>query len=216
MQVFDPVLLSIDENRFLLEHLVESPFAVFRTPLPKGVNAAAVRPVLSVVYELESLKEKQGTTWVGIEALKDAIALYLKALEEWQEVHRRGGPTFPTMYGWDHRGKPHRHAVGADGGHVRTYLDFKTGERRRFAVELESMTPEFVAPWTKPDPTPLELIERPDDGVVECPLCHKTETYESGVQTSRNMAMVRMANHLKGSKKDPERHRELGTAVFGS
>ena len=56
MESFHPVRYSLEENRFFLEHLGESPVSVLRDPTPVGVNPVAVQEVLGEVYDLAELE----------------------------------------------------------------------------------------------------------------------------------------------------------------
>jgi len=217
VEVFDPVLLSVEENQFLIDHAGEAPQVALHHGVPRNVNANAVRPVLQVIYDLEELKRHRGQEWVGVEAVKAAAKVYLREYEKELDLRRRGAPTHPTMYLWDAKGKAHRGGVGSDAGHVRTYFD-ENGDRKRYAIELiGDAAPTFKAPWTKAaEPLPQDVIEDQEKGFFRCPLCEFTVNYDAGVQTQRNIARAKMATHLKSSKKDPDRHRELHGVVFGA
>jgi hypothetical protein len=67
MEVFDPVRYSLEENKFFLSHLCESPVSALQETLPSGVNPVAVQEVLGQLYELEELNKHRGIEWAGKE-----------------------------------------------------------------------------------------------------------------------------------------------------
>ena len=105
--IFDPVVYSLEENRFLAAHVGEPPIIALRAIEPT-VNPAAVRPVLSRVYELMELeKHEPGFSWVGVDAIKTAITTFLAKMAEWSAGSARGrAPRFPSLYSIDARKKP--------------------------------------------------------------------------------------------------------------
>lgn len=215
---FDPVLLSLPENAFLLAHLGKPPAVVARIPLPEGVNAKAVMPVVEQVYALDEIQKHDKVTWTGVEVLKQRITLYLEQHASWAQMKRRNGskwPTYPSMAAWDSKGRPTIGATGSDAGRVRTYFD-ANGDRQRFAVPLHGDdTPSFVPPWIKTTPVYDRLIVDDTAGFLRCPICEHTEKYDPNTQSTRNLAHGRMARHLTSVKEHLESHRELHTKVYG-
>jgi len=70
IDAFDPAALSLPENRFIIEHGGKPPAVVARIPLPVGVNAKAVMPVIEKIYALDEVAKHDKEPWVGVEALK--------------------------------------------------------------------------------------------------------------------------------------------------
>src|SRR5690348_13049600 len=106
MEVFDPVLYSEEENKWLLDNLDKAPIVALRDQR-QGVNPTAVKPVLDRVQELEQLKIHEGITWVGVEKMKEAIKIYLRENEKWAFDNKRNkkAPRFPSLYSFDVKGK---------------------------------------------------------------------------------------------------------------
>jgi hypothetical protein len=94
--IFDPVLYSIEENQFLLDHLGEPPVVALRV-IPPTVVPAAVSPAIHRVYELCELEKHNKTPWAGLEAVKDSIKVYLREAKRWEDEKRlkRGAPEVP-------------------------------------------------------------------------------------------------------------------------
>jgi hypothetical protein len=215
---FDPVLLSLPENRFLLEHVGKPPAVVSRIPLPEGVNPKAVMPVIETIYALEEVEKHDKAPWAGVDLIKRQITTYLDQCESWKQMKRRNGPkwpAWPSMAAWDAKGKPVMGATGSDAGRVRSYFD-ENGDRQRFAVSLHDQeSPAFLPPWIKTTPNYDALVTDDAKGFLRCPICEHTETYNPEAQSARNAATGRMAKHLVSAKERVESHRELHTKVYG-
>lgn len=218
--IFDPVLLSIEENQFLLEHAGKPPAVVSRVRLPVGVNAKAVMPVIEQIYALEEIAKHDKEPWVGVEAVKERCRIYLEQHQTWTDLQGKHGtnpnwPAFPTMAGWDSKGKPSIGATGSDSGRVRTYFDAQ-GDRKLFALPLHGDDgPTFQVPWLKSTPMFDKLIADDTKGFVRCPICEHTDKYNVDAPSDRNAAYARMARHLTSAKEQIEAHRELHTKVYG-
>lgn len=227
IDTFDPVRLSIEENQFLLDHLGQPFMAVAddkRLANEKsGVTAAAVKKVLDRVYELIELDSRRGQSWVGIQAVKDRINVYITQQAKWAEDKRRfpRAPRFPSMHSFDAKGKPHRGGPGSDSGTVQTYFD-KDGERHNFALDLINnldtggWAPEWAQEAVKTAPNTKGLTHDTENHRLECPICKHTESYKTDSASSYNAARGRMSKHLKREPKDADMHRELLTNEFGS
>jgi hypothetical protein len=213
---FDPVALSLEENAFLIEHLGKPPKVVSRVAFPAGVNPKAVMPVIEDIYALLEIEKHDQEAWTGVDVIKARCRTYIEQRERWAEMKQRGGvafPKFPSMAGWDGRGKPHLGAVGSDAQTVRTYFDDQ-GDRQPFAVSLhDDGIPAFAPPWVKRERAYDALIV--EDGSVTCPICKHAETWEPSSQSAHNMAMARMSKHLVSAKREPDVHKALHTKVFG-
>ena len=213
MESFRPVRYSLEENRFFLKHLGESPVSALREPTPTGVNPVTVQEVLGEVYELAELEKHRGVTWAGVEKVGQVITRYLSEYEKWQEMATRGAPRFPTMHAWDAKGRPHRGGITSDAGEVSTYFDDQ-GERQPLSVSLRD--PESVAfrpPWTKvAEPIPDTLTEDLEKGLLQCPVDGWATNFKPESRSSYNMARGRMARHCETSK--DERVREFALKAF--
>lgn len=217
---FDPVLLSRPENEFVIAHVGKAPAVVRTLPFPAGVNPNAVLPVIERVYDLIEVEKANGAPWIGVAAVQAAAQTYLTQLDEWDELRRKnahntGWPKYPTMAGWDTKGKAALGATGSDAGQVRTYFD-EHGDRRPLAISLhDTEQATFLPPWIKQTVQHDSLIVDDAQGFVRCPVCQHTETYNNESQSARNMAQGRMAKHLLGAKTHVEAHRDLHTKAYG-
>lgn len=219
---FDPVLLSNSENAFLLEHLGEAPIVATKA-IPPGVNAKAVTPIISRVYELEQLKQHDGSDWVGVDALKDKIQIWLKQNEKWKSDSKRSrrAPRWPSLFSFDGRGRAHLAGPGSDSGRVRTYFG-AAGERIPFAIEL---IPDNTMEWTPPTMQEAQgdsrVVVDEQNHRIECRikvgdgLCGHTETYKTASRSSYQAARARMSKHLRRSTEEKEAHLEAYTNEYG-
>jgi hypothetical protein len=214
MEIFDPVKYSLEENKFFLAHLGESPVAALQDTLPTGVAPVVVEEVLGAVYELEELAKHRGQTWAGIAAVTSAIQTYLSESTKWGELSAKGAPRFPTMHAWDGKGRPHRGGITSDAGQVHTYIDAQ-GERQRLAIPLQGSPLETFHPdWVKPEePLPDTYIVDEEQGILTCPVDGWSTNFKAESRSSFNVARARMSRHCKSSKDD--RVREFGEKVFG-
>lgn len=216
---FDPVKLSLEENQFIIENIGKAPVVALRNRVNPQVTLAAVKPVIDGVYELiETAKDDPMFKWVGIEAVKQACQVYLDQAAKWEKNKGRPGAVrFPSMYAWDHRGKPHWRGVGSDSEQVRTYFDSE-GNRIPFKISLipaaqEAWQPEWIA-QVKAMPA-WKLVVNSELNRIECP-CGATETFKPESRASYNAARARMSKHLRRVTDQVEEHRELHTSEFGS
>jgi len=219
IDTFDPVALSLPENQFLIDHLGKAPAVVARIPLPVGVNAKAVMPVIEKVYGLLEVEKHDNEAWVGLDALKARCRLYLQHSEEWLRMKAARGPSFPrypTMAGWDSRGRAAMGATGSDCGWVRTYFDDQ-GDRHPLAVALHGDEVVHELPrWVRQTVKYSDLLTNDEEGWIRCPICQVTEKYQVESQASRASAQGRMAKHLLHAKEHVEAHRDLHLKVFGN
>lgn len=223
IQAFDPVLFSHAENQFLLDHLGEPSVVALRKITEKGVNPAAIKPILERVNELAQLESVDGDKWVGIEAIKQAIRVYQRESAKWayDKKRFRGAPRFPSLYSYDGKGRPHRGGPGSDSGRVRTYFG-PAGERLPFEVQL---TGDYQAEWAAPGMTEgtvsAGLRVDADVNRIEClvpvgdSVCGHTESYKPDSRSSYNAARARMSKHLRKAVQEKEAHMELHTNEFG-
>lgn len=235
--VFDPVRLSLAENKWLLVHLGEpwivASKAIYPQPLPNppksdknpvwypdGVNPNGVKPVIDRVYDLIELETRTGTTWIGIESIKSAIQIYLEQAERWRLDKRKGAPRFPSLSSYDSKGRPHLSGPGADSGQVRTYFA-SDGTRKVFAVEYvpsgqETWRAEWAEKVAEMDQPTTGLRVNNQDRRIEC-FCGHTEKFNPESRASYNAARARISKHLRSDKEPKyiEQHREIHTAEFG-
>lgn len=216
---FDPVKLSLEENQFIIENVGKAPVVALRNRVDPQITLAAVKPIIEGVYELiETEKDDPTFKWVGVDAVVQACKTYLEQAAKWaKNKNRPGAVRFPSMYAWDHRGKPHWRGTGSDSDQVRTYFD---GEGNRIPFKI-SLVPATEEPW-KPEwiaqQTALpkwELKVNGDLNRIECP-CGATETFKPESRASYNAARARISKHLRRATVDVENHRELHTCEFGS
>ena len=220
LKEFDPVKLSLEENQYLKARLGLPPIVALRDR-PEQVTDAAVRPVIEGVYELQELEKHgydgQPFQWVGIEAMKKAIDVYLEQAAKWaRNKGRKGAPRFPSMCSFDGRGRAFLGGPGSDSGQVRTYFDSE-GTRVPFAINLvyedvEAWHPDWITqkPVTRPD---LKLKVDEDLHRVEC-FCGHTEQFKEGSRASYSIARGRMSKHLRRATDNPDDHRSLHLAEF--
>jgi len=220
MDTFDPVLFSEAENQFLLENVGTSPAVALNQGVPPSVNPRAVRPVLQEIADRMAIEETQQVPWVGVEAIKAAIAVYIRQDAEWAQAHERSNgrvPRLPSMYVKDQKGRYHRAGPGSDSDRARTWLD-KEGERHRFAVDFDGFMDVFEEDLEAIVEAPKALIHNERKYRWECPIkgCHHTESYKATSRSSQNAAKARMARHLKKPGSEIDIHRELYTLEFGN
>jgi hypothetical protein len=216
IQTFNPVLLSEEENTFLMANLGQPPVVAAKA-IKAPVNPRAVLPIIERVFELEQLKTHEATPWVGVEVIKQAIKTWLEQDAKWRndfERTRGRAPRFPSMYSYDSKGRAHRGGPGSDTHIPKTYFD-KAGNRLNFEVDL---LPEYTAPWTAPGFT--EQLSTPGLTVnqelsrIEC-FCGHTESFKGESRSSYNAARARMSKHLRKATENVEQHREAHTLEFG-
>ena len=225
IQEFDPVTISNDDNLFLLEHIGKPTIVALRLADSK-VLPAAVKPILDRVNELIELEKHEGIKWVGVEAIKRSITIWLETNKKWKNDHIRNkrAPRFPSLYSYDAKGRPHWGGPGSDSGRVRTYFG-PAGERIPFAVQL---VPDDAPSWEAPGFTEAPTVGSglrvdPESHRIECriklpdgTICGHSETYRVESRSSYNAARARMSKHLRKATENVEEHRELHTNEFNS
>jgi hypothetical protein len=219
---FDPVLMSNAENQFLLEHLSDAP-VVARKVIPPGVNPKAVMPIIERVYELETLKAHDGDDWVGTDAMKARIKIWLSQNEKWKSDAKksRRAPRWPSMFSFDGRGRAHLGGPSSDSGRVRSYFG-PAGERLPFSLPL---IPDNQIDWQAPtmaEPVGDNRLHVDElNHRIECRVkvgdgfCGHTETYKVASRSSHNAARARMSKHLRKATEERESHLEVYTNEFG-
>jgi hypothetical protein len=245
MKTFNPVRLSNAENQFLLKWLGQPSVVALKdikgqlnpkahprdkNPIiyPDGVIPASVKPILDGVYELQELATHEGLQWVGVDAMKQAIEVWLAQNQKWSSDHqkRRNAPRWPSLYSYDAKGVGHLSGTGSDSGEVKTYFG-PAGERIPFEIELMS---DVQAPWIAPTVGSEDLSASggvlfvdPVAHRIECrvpqsdgTICGHTESYKDSSRASYNAARARMSKHLRKATNEPEAHRELHTLEFNS
>jgi hypothetical protein len=217
---FDPAVLSLEDNAFLIDHLGEPVEQATAKGVPAGVTPASGLRALDELYRYGKRCEANGDPFVGFEALKEACRVFLREHASMMQNARRGvAPKFPSLSEWDAFGQPHRGGVGSDSERMRSYFDAE-GNRHFFVVKLMVLSdarPEWLLKkQAKTTREFKELIEDTENGVFTCPICKFSQNYEPGSRGRRSMARTRMGKHLKGAKREPDLHRQLYSYVFGS
>lgn len=221
---FDPVLCSTADNEFLLAQLGKPTIVAMRA-LQFPVTPATVRPILDRANELEELRKADKLEWVGYDAMKAAIVVWLNQNAKWADDHKRSrnAPRFPSLYSYDGKGRPHRGGPGSDSGRVRTYFA-PNGDRIPFAIDL---IPDQRREWAAPgftEQSANEKLLKVDSSTnrIEClvpvgdHVCGHTESFKPDSRASQNAARARMSKHLRKSTIEVEAHRELHTLEFGT
>lgn len=229
MTEFDPTKLSLDECRFVLDHVGEPPVVALNAPRAEQVTLAAVKPVIEGVYELLELEKHDGIQWAGVEAVKDATRTYIEQSEKWAKQWEKNKhlppsarpPRFPTMYSWDARGRWHWRGIDSDSEFVKTYFDAE-GKRIPFKISLIAQEPVFLPEWLRATTAPTvdtktnwKLVENVKLNRLECP-CGHTESFRGESRASYSAARARMSKHLRKATVEVENHRELHTNEYNS
>ncbi len=217
---FDPAILSLEDNQFLIDHLGEPLEVATAKGVPLNVTPAAGLRVLDELYRYGRRCEQSGEPFVGFEALKEACRTFLREHAAMSlNARRHLTPMFPSRYEWDTMGQPHLGGVGSDSHRMRSYFD-DHGVRHYFAVRLlttQAQKPAWLeAKSTKTAPEYAALDEDTEHGVFSCPICRFAQNYEPGSRSKRALARTRMGKHLKSARREPDQHRQLYTRVFGS
>jgi hypothetical protein len=211
---FDPTLFSVRENEFLLDTLGKP--TIVAMDGATGVNPKAIRPILDRVNELEAFKSHNGSSWVGVDAMKETIRAYLRENAKWKRDKQRSrrAPRFPSMYSFDQKGRAHLGGIGSDSGKVRTYFD-AAGNRVPFEIEL---IPSGVSDWVAPGFTekPTSGGIKVDDAMnrIECLICGHTESFKGESRASYAAARARISKHLRSAKQNPDAHLEAHREEF--
>lgn len=221
---FEPADYSIEELKFMKEHLGETPNVALHGEIPTGVNPAAIQCALGRFTELDELSKIKATAkrkpqpWAGYEAIVDSIDRFINWHETSLEIKAQGGPRHPSMHSWDSTGAMSTGGIGTDSVEkVRTEI-LNDGTRKPFAVDLlklDGKTPNM--PWVTKQAS-ADRIEHNADGTYRCTICNKiVATYEtegSNVKRARNKARSDAAKHLKTSRKEVSRHRAIANVPF--
>lgn len=226
--IFEPARFSEEELTFMKAHITEPPHAAMHKGIPPGVNPIAIDNGLGEIYKLAELeKYDRQAIWCGHDAIVDSIDRYLDWQARCREIRRRGGPRHPSQFVWEVSPDGHyekfKYAVGADAAEmVRTEI-LDDGTRRSFTVPL--VQPEGgmfakldeVAPWLRAGQTAAQA--RPVDqvtnstqgkhGTLTCSICGHADAYEVGKRSSYNLAVSRIAKHLKMAQTEINRHHRL-------
>ena len=219
---FEPAIFSTEELKFLLDHMEEPPVVALNGTLPAGVNRTMVQKWMEKLYALQQLADHKGQPWAGFEVVKDSILRYLQWQERCQEIRRRGGPHIASFYAWDSSGGAAKFGIDSDSGFVRTEI-LQDGSRRPFTVKLLEKEGVFrdllseVAPWIRRTAAvgpaaftdDLIIAKNGKFGKIECPICGKSEEFQTASKQAESMARARMGRHLKSSRVESARHRML-------
>lgn len=211
--VFNPVLLALEENKFIVDHAGEPPVVASRSlSAYPGANPAAVMPHIQRIFELMQLTEHESITWVGVDQIKQAAKVYLEQAKQWEVANKlRKSPRFPSMYSYDSKGRARLGGVGSDSGIVKTYFD-KDGKRHEFAVryisdEIPAWVPDWIRQGGSDKPT-IGITVDVEKGRVECKICNHTEKFDPESGNSLNLAKARMSRHMRSATVEVDAHRE--------
>ena len=107
VDVFNPVLLSLEENQFVIDHAGEPPVVASRAiPQYPGANPVAVMPHIQKIFEFLQLEQHERIAWVGVESIKGAAKTYLEQAAKWKrDKELRRSPRFPSMHSFDSKGR---------------------------------------------------------------------------------------------------------------
>lgn len=221
--VFQPAVLSLEENRFVLDHLGESPVvACDDIDLPPGVNVLAVRPFLEKIYNYEQQRVHRSREWAGLDLVRDSITRFLLWMDTSAKIQKHGGPRHASQFVVDGSGRMYKYGIGADSAAMVVSGLNKDGSRQPFGVILNkiddptALTLADIAPWlggSDPKTRALDCVNQlsPKDpkkqGTLQCSICGATEQFnQQKMPNSWNAARARMIRHLKGADFEPDRH----------
>lgn len=227
--LFEPATLSIPELEFTLQHLGESPAVAFADPAPRGVNPAAVTPLLAKLCELEELQTVKNRPWAGYDQVRDSIIRFLAWQDRCRQIARAGGPRHPSMYVFD-GGIARRGAIGTDSASMVRSEILDDGTRKKFTVDLlsprqaagMSSTAAALMPWLKdvvdPDVPSLDAVQEDvKRGLLTCSICDHIVKFDPAPEKGSrpyNMARGHMNRHLRTAKTDVARHQALRARLF--
>ncbi len=228
---FDPTLLSIEENKWLLENMDKPVYVALqniravRLPpegrnknsviYPDGVNPNAVRPLLEKFQALDDDQQHNRVNWVGKQAIKDCIQRWLAVDAKWESDHRRTrgrAPRFPSFYSFDSRGKGHLGGPGSDNNRIKTYFG-DGGTRHELAIPLIKEEEVTWNPGFTEQSTTEGLTVNGELNRIEC-FCGHTERFKQDSRPSYTAARARMSKHLRNVTEEVTRHREIYTLEF--
>lgn len=224
---FYPAKLSDAELEFLLDHMEDPPTVALQGELPKGVNPRAIEHVLEPMFQLEQLRVHRGRAWAGFDQVRDVIVRY----REWHKLsldsQAMGGPRHPGQYHWDSAGVMTKGVPGTDSAEmVRTEILEDGSRRDLYLPDLRRPVQSKQGPnlpWLRKSraeadarANTLDVVQHDDSkGLMTCTICGHVVTYRTGAgRTAINMARGQMARHLKSTRKEPTRHRELYRREF--
>lgn len=224
---FEPAIFSHEELRFLLDHVDKPPVVALSKGVPKGVNVKTIQGWLERLYNLQQLQDHNGQVWAGYDAVKNSIVRYLAWLELTAEIRRRGGPPHASLYAWDTKGQAFKYGIDSDSGFVRNEI-LADGSRKPFGLKLLEKDGVYtnlisdIAPWLKQGGSAavqdeeLIVVKNGKFGKFECPICGKSEEFQTASRNAENLARSRIAKHLKSARQEVARHRALYRKKFES
>jgi hypothetical protein len=229
---FDPVLYNQRELDKIIDLDLGKPSIVLKRDLEdlSDNERETILPLVDRVFDLAQLEQHTGTSWAGVDSIKDSAKMYREYLKQFQANKEASGQGFhPSMHTFDSRNRPRFGGPGSDNGRVRTYLD-KDGKRVPFAVQLTEQG--GPAQWqfgglatvdgawgdlstVQADRT-IELITSQTETMVnlECPICGWTTSYERDSQASEDKGRHEMAKHCLAPPSELEMHQILHTEEF--
>ena len=217
MNTFNPVKFSREACAFLLENVGKPPIVALRTV--GKVHVRVVRPILQEIYDRIELERAEGVKWVGVDAVKEALRIWLRedAKNEALFIRSRGKvPRNPSMYVRDGKGVYHFGAPGSDSNHPRSWINEKS-QRVPFEISLDAPDTDVWVEEELVSAAPQALIVDESKARIECPICHHAESWNVESRMSFNAARARMSKHLRSPlNKEVQLHQELYTMEFHS
>lgn len=182
---FEVSAYSLAEAQYLLDNLGQPALVVLGDEedvpdLPKGVNPAAVRPILQRAYDLEQVFKARHIAWSGFDAMKKVLKLYLawmqlvkaakRAVGRNEPAEDRRAANFPSGHLWDD-GVAAYYGIGADAGRLLSMID-DDGNRVPLWIDLRRPVGAGgisglagVLPWLKAKQEVVEAAREKADAV---------------------------------------------------
>lgn len=218
---FYPAKLSDAELSYLLDHLEDPPTVALQGELPEGVNPHAIEHALQPMYDLEQLRLHRGIAWAGFDRVRDVVLRYQAWQELSKDIRSQGGPRHPSMHSWDSQGSMSKGTPGTDSSDIVRTEILDDGSRRPLYIDdlrrpLQAKGSVHL-PWVKRvAQADTDAVEHDDvKGLLTCTVCGHVVSYKTGMGRERlNLARGQMARHLKGTRKESNRHRALYRREF--
>jgi hypothetical protein len=213
--MFDPTDYSLQELEFLLANLGKSAnVALYKfRPIP-GVNPVQIRKGLTQLSEYAEMAAGAGVEWIGYDSVRDACEWYMEWTQQSLAIKDAGGPRHPSMMAFDSIGTITPSGIGADScDRVRTGI-LPNGDRKPFAISLRGTRQSFqdLMPWTKRKPGTVVDATQHDAAArtFTCGVCGDLiAKYTAGSARSQGMARKKVEQHLKTTRREAARHREV-------
>lgn len=214
VDTFEPADFSLEELRFMLDHIKESPAVALHGGVPKGVNPVAIRAALSRFRELDELSAARRVAWSGYEPITDSIERFIAFQEKCLEAQKFGEPRHPSQSIWDSTGARIEQGIGSDASEkVRNEL-LSDGTRRPFTVKLIDGKRRSSI-WGRSAQQAVDTTNdriTHENGVIFCTICDKPITsYDVTTASTRikNKHIKLGRDHCMKSQTEIARHRAI-------